>query len=157
MQMGRWFGYRDGYRDLVRLYIGTHEPKGKKENIDLYEAFRGVCDDEEEFRSQLKAYSRLQGDERLTPKQIPPLVPSHMLMPTSRNKMYNAKILFLNFGGDQKQSTIASTDAGIRRANEKAMKALLQRADPTETNIDIDSDGDSFSFGAFVGAANPIH
>lgn len=155
MQMGRWFGYRDGYRDLVRLYIGTHEPKGKKDSIDLYEAFRGVCDDEEEFRSQLKVYSRLQGDERLTPKQIPPLVPSHMLMPTSRNKMYNAKILFLNFGGDQKQSTIASTDAGIRRANEKAMKALLQRADPTETNIAIDSDGDSFSFGAFVGAARP--
>lgn len=35
------------------------------------------------------------------------------------------------------------------------MKALLRRADPTETNIAIDSDGDSFSFDAFVGAACP--
>ena len=26
MQMGRWFGFRPGYRDLVSLYIGNREP-----------------------------------------------------------------------------------------------------------------------------------
>jgi len=41
MQMGRWFGFRKGYQDLVRLFIGTDEidggPKSKK-RINLYEA-----------------------------------------------------------------------------------------------------------------------
>lgn len=155
MQMGRWFGYRDGYRDLVRLYIGTNEPKGKKERIDLYEAFRGVCDDEEEFRSQLRLYSRLQGDERLTPKQIPPLVPSHMLMPTAKNKMYNAKLLFVNFGGEQKQSTIASTDRGIKESNEKAMVALLKQSKATEKVVATQQEGKSVEFKAFVGTTTP--
>lgn len=155
MQMGRWFGYREGYRDLVRLYIGTNEPKGKKERIDLYEAFRGVCDDEEEFRSQLRMYSRLQGDERLTPKQIPPLVPSHMLMPTSKNKMYNAKVLFVNFGGEQKQSTVASADVGIKETNEEAMKTLLTRASASETVLITKQDGKLVEFKAFSGVAAP--
>lgn len=154
MQMGRWFGYRDGYRDLVRLYIGTDEPKGKEERIDLYEAFRGVCDDEEEFRSQLRLYSRLQGDERLTPKQIPPLVPSHMLMPTAKNKMYNATVLFVNFGGQQKQSTIASNDPGIKESNEKAMRSLLKRARAAETIVATRQNGSSVEFKAFVGIAS---
>ena len=26
MQMGRWFGFRPGYRDLVRLYVGRASP-----------------------------------------------------------------------------------------------------------------------------------
>jgi hypothetical protein len=155
MQMGRWFGYRDGYRDLVRLYIGTDEPKGKKERVDLYEAFRGVCDDEEEFRSQLRMYSRLQGDQRLTPKQIPPLVPSHMLMPTAKNKMYNATVLFVNFGEEQKQSTVASTDVGIKQSNEEAMKTLLKRAAVAETVLGTKQDGKPVEFKAFAGIATP--
>lgn len=155
MQMGRWFGYRDGYRDLVRLYIGTDEPKGKRERIDLYEAFRGVCDDEEEFRSQLRMYSRLKGDERLTPKQVPPLVPSHMLMPTAKNKMYNATVLFVNFGGEQKQSTVASTDLSIKESNEKAMRSLLKQAEAAEAVIATRQEGNSVEFKAFVGTATP--
>ena len=156
MQMGRWFGYRHGYRDLVRLYIGTKEPQGQKGKIDLYEAFRGVCDDEEEFRSQLKMYSRLQGEERLTPKQIPPLVPSHMLMPTAKNKMYNAKLLFVNFGGQQKQSTMASTDKGIKSSNQEGMRKLLQQSAVTQKSLVFHQDGvGRVEFPAYTGAAEP--
>ena len=28
MQMGRWCGFRNGYEDLVRLYMGRAEPDG---------------------------------------------------------------------------------------------------------------------------------
>ena len=53
MQMGRWFGFRHNYGDLVRLFIGTDEPldtQGKK-RINLYQAFGAVCRDEEAFRA----------------------------------------------------------------------------------------------------------
>jgi len=111
MQMGRWFGFRRGYGDLVRLYIGRQEPlpgKGQK-TIDLYRAFGAVCRDEEAFREELKRYAELT-DPRITPAQIPPLVPQHMLRPTAPNKMYNAILTYTNFGGQLSESTIAPTE-----------------------------------------------
>ncbi|VWC13592.1 hypothetical protein BLA6993_05472 [Burkholderia lata] len=107
MQMGRWFGYRPGYRDLVRLFIGREE-KSKRETIDLYKAFEAVCRDELEFRNDLKKYSNPQNGRPLRPIEVPPLVPAHLLQPTAKNKMYNAFIQFQNFGGAWKESTILS-------------------------------------------------
>jgi Z1 domain len=94
MQMGRWFGFRNGYRDLVRLYIGREEPD-QKGTVDLYEAFEAVVRDEEHFRSQLKQYAGIvDGRPLLTPAQIPPLVAQHLpwVKPTARNKMFNAEL-----------------------------------------------------------------
>src|SRR5262249_22258646 len=70
MQMGRWFGYRSGYTDLVRLYIGRAETMGK-ETIDLHQAFEAMCRDEEDFRTQLAMY---EGKGGITPKEVPALV-----------------------------------------------------------------------------------
>lgn len=97
MQMGRWFGFRFGYRDLVRLFIGSREKKGKVA-VDLYEAFGAVCRDEEALRAELLKYSR----GGLTPKQVPPLVRQHLaqLPPTSKNKMFNAEIRSRDFAGE---------------------------------------------------------
>ncbi len=53
MQMGRWFGFRPGYRDLVRLYIGREERLTRTRTVDLYQAFEAVCRDEELFRQEL--------------------------------------------------------------------------------------------------------
>ena len=91
-QMGRWFGFRPGYRDLVRLFIARKAKFGKKE-VDLYKAFAGVAMDESAFRDQLAMYAEWEGDKpRLVPLQIPPLVTQHLpwLRPTARNKMFNA-------------------------------------------------------------------
>lgn len=96
MQMGRWFGFRQGYDDLVRLFLGRKEPVRKDETIDLYEAFGAVCRDEEMFREQLKQYSSIR-DPRVLPIQVPPLVPSHLLPPTASNKMFNAKVTYQNY------------------------------------------------------------
>lgn len=90
MQAGRWFGFRPGYQDLVRLYIR------RDTQVDLYEAFEALLMDEEAFRAELSQYAGL--DERsmpmLEPRQIPPLVSQHLpwLKPTARNKMWNAVI-----------------------------------------------------------------
>src|SRR5699024_5006129 len=58
MQMGRWFGYRKGYRDLVRIYLGTQiEKRGVRNGVDLYEAFTSIARDEEDFRTELEQYA----------------------------------------------------------------------------------------------------
>ena len=66
MQMGRWFGYRSGYADLVRLYIGRSESIGKK-TIDLYRAFEAMCRDEEQFRRVECAFG---SDQPLVPVMV---------------------------------------------------------------------------------------
>ncbi|WP_137876352.1 Z1 domain-containing protein [Rhodococcus sp. Q] len=90
MQAGRWFGFRPGYEDLVRLYIR------RDTTTDLYEAFEALLMDEEAFRSELRQYEGFDenGAPVLEPRQIPPLVSQHLpwLKPTARNKMWNAVI-----------------------------------------------------------------
>lgn len=93
-QMGRWFGFREGYRDLVRLYIDRNAKFGKA-RIDLYKAFEAIAHDEAAFREQLTLYAEWDGDKpRVLPSQIPPLVSQHLpwLKPTARNKMFNAAL-----------------------------------------------------------------
>ena len=91
-QMGRWFGFRHGYRDLVRLYIDRNAKFGAK-TVDLYKAFEAVALDEAAFRDQLSQYAEWDGDKpRVLPSQIPPVVSQHLpwLKPAARNKMFNA-------------------------------------------------------------------
>jgi hypothetical protein len=124
MQMGRWFGFRAGYRDLVRLFIANDEPLSRKgQRLDLYEAFRAICLDEEEFRREILKYK----DEGILPIQVPPFVPSHLdaLKPTAKNKMYNAEITFKNLGGNSSEPTVAPTDKRAAARNETATLQLL--------------------------------
>lgn len=90
MQAGRWFGFRPGYGDLVRLYIR------RDDKVDLYEAFEALLLDEEAFRAELRQYEGFDDDGMpiLEPRHIPPLVSQHLpwLKPTARNKMWNAVI-----------------------------------------------------------------
>lgn len=95
MQMGRWFGFRKGYQDLVRLYIDRQLRAGPR-TIDLYEAFGAIMYAEELFRDELRRYAELvDGKPQLTPAQVPPLVTQHLpwLRPTARTKMFNARLV----------------------------------------------------------------
>ena len=166
MQMGRWFGYRRNYQDLVRLFIGRDEnPKppstkkvkqkagvlDKSKRFDLYEAFRAICLDEEEFRSELKRYASMK-EPRITPKMIPPLVPSHLLRPTSANKMYNAKVDSENFGARWCDKTNAPLDDRAIRDNSERMKALLEGSEiKTETLSMVSGAGKKIEFPAKIG------
>lgn len=127
MQMGRWFGFRQGYRDLVRVFIGTQEPDGARKTADLNEAFRSICMDEEEFREDLRKYSQ-QRDPRLLPREVPPLVASRLLLPTARNKMCNARLVALNFGGEFIERTL------VPHGDEKNARLLEQMLESCETS-----------------------
>ena len=94
MQMGRWFGFRKGYQDLVRLYIDRRVQAGQK-TIDLYGAFGAIMRAEELFREELSRYAELvNGKPQIRPAEVPPLVTQHLpwLRPTARNKMFNARL-----------------------------------------------------------------
>ena len=95
MQMGRWFGFRAGYEDVVRLYIGRNE-QDRNMRLDLYEAFEAMVRDEEDFRGELERYSHLvDGLPQVRPRDIPPLVSQRLpwLKPEAANKMYNAELV----------------------------------------------------------------
>ncbi|WP_326694826.1 Z1 domain-containing protein [Streptomyces sp. NBC_01766] len=123
MQMGRWFGFRPGYRDLVRLYIGREEPYGRSQTADLYKAFEAICRDEESFRAQLARYSELvDGKPQVTPAQVPPLVSQHLpwLRPAARNKMFNAELVEIRTPGRPIEPAAYPTDsAAIARNTER--------------------------------------
>lgn len=108
MQMGRWFGFRDGYKDLVRLYLGRTEKLTTKKTVDLYAAFEAICLDEETFRAELRKYAKpVNGAPQITPAQVPPLVSQHLewLKPVSPNKMFNARLIEVDTAGEWNEPT----------------------------------------------------
>ncbi|MFB8009285.1 Z1 domain-containing protein [Nocardia sp. NPDC056000] len=137
MQMGRWFGFRKGYRDLVRLYIGREEEHGRQ-GIDLYRAFEAVCMDEEAFRSELEQYSvMVDGVPMLTPNQVPPLVSQHLptLKPTSPNKMYNAKLVEIRSPGLWREPFGYPNRAADLRHNTALWAPVFDRLSSTTTDF----------------------
>jgi hypothetical protein len=112
MQMGRWFGFRRGYRDLVRLYV-TEE---------LLAWFESICRDEDLFRQELRQYARPVDDgPQITPEQVPPLVSSHLLKPTAAAKMYNAVLT-------QRRSKTKEPSTGYPSLSAKSALAANVRA-----------------------------
>ncbi|MGW5768437.1 Z1 domain-containing protein [Streptomyces longwoodensis] len=134
MQMGRWFGFRPGYRDLVRLYIGREEPFGRNKYADLYEAYEAVCRDEETFREQLAQYSVVvDGKPQLTPMQIPPLVAQHLpsIRPSARNKMFNAELVEIRSPGRPIEPAAYPVNGAALKRNAERWRPLLDAFVPS--------------------------
>lgn len=128
MQMGRWFGFRTGYRDLVRLYIDRRVRVGRRV-YDLYEAFGASVRAEELFRNELLRYSTLvDGVPQVRPIEIPPLVTQHLpwLRPTASNKMYNAQLEVRRF--DELEPVAYPVAPGDIESNYDTMLPLLLAA-----------------------------
>jgi hypothetical protein len=147
-QMGRWFGFRAGYRDLVRLYIARAAKFGAK-TVDLYEAFESVALDESAFRGQLEKYAEWDGDKpRVRPIEIPPLVSQHLpwLQPTARNKMFNAVL------AEQSEQPFTPSGYANRldhlKANLDLFRPLLVAA---ATPVALSEEGGTTEFQAFAG------
>lgn len=104
MQMGRWFGFRKGYRDLIRLFIAREVPGARNTTVDLYEAFEAIVRDEEDFRAELRQFADVEeetGQAMVRPADVPPLVFQRLpwLKPTQSNKMYNRRLVSRGAGG----------------------------------------------------------
>ena len=95
LQMGRWFGYRPGYSDLIRLYLAKKAKFSNSATVNLYDAFVAIAASERSFREQLSTYAEWIGDRpAITPRELHPLVVQCLtwLKPTANNKMYYARI-----------------------------------------------------------------
>lgn len=121
MQMGRWFGYRPGYRDLVRLYTTP----------DLHEMFEAAVRDEEFLRDELRRYARpSDGGRLITPRQVPPLIAQHRpdLRPTGRTKMWNARIVEKSYPGEPMEPVAHPTNPAAIRRNTQLWEPVLASA-----------------------------
>lgn len=130
MQMGRWFGFRSNYRDLVRLYIGrgsAAEPSA----FDLYEAFEAACRSEELFRAELARYAEFKdGKPQVTPGDVPPLVAQHLgwLKPAASSKMYNAELIERRSPGVRLEPSGYPADPEQIARNTQALLPLIEIA-----------------------------
>jgi hypothetical protein len=92
MQMGRWFGYREDYVDLTRIFT-TSELSGW---------FRDLALAEEDLRRDIARYEK----ENLTPLDFGPKIRSHpSMMITAKNKMGSARIISQDYSGYLLQTT----------------------------------------------------
>ena len=97
LQMGRWFGFRDEYVDLTRLWTTS----------ELAEWFHDLAFAEEELRREIERYER----EQLTPLEFGPRIRAHPVMQiTARNKMGAARPVGLNFAKALVQTTTFRLD-----------------------------------------------
>jgi hypothetical protein len=116
MQMGRWFGYRDGFLDVCRLYA----PKG------LIEWFEHITDASDELRKEFMLMCEM-GD---TPSSYGQRVRSHpVLMITSQVKMRHSLELTLSYQGAISETIVFSRADKDVEGNYNAMTGLLERID----------------------------
>jgi hypothetical protein len=91
LQMGRWFGYRDDYVDLTRLYSTEL----------LISWFHDLATAEEDLRRQVEMYDK----KKSTPLQFAPKIRSHpAMLVTAENKMQAASEITQSYDGELVQT-----------------------------------------------------
>ncbi|MCK5591808.1 MAG: Z1 domain-containing protein, partial [Candidatus Pacebacteria bacterium] len=87
MQMGRWFGYREGYNDLCRIYMTD----------ELFSWYRHIAGATKELKEEIDLMSTLN----LTPTEFGLKIRSHpgRLVVTSAAKSRNATRIELSYAG----------------------------------------------------------
>lgn len=120
MQMGRWFGYREGYEDLTRIYTTT--------TLALW--FRDLATVEAELREEIARYER----ERLTPLDFGLRVRTHpSLLPTSRLKMKATDTLQVSFQRELVQTiTFPFGDLAWLRHNIETTRGFVSQLGPPQ-------------------------
>lgn len=110
LQMGRWFGYRSGWLDVCRVYTTK----------DYLNDFINVGKAIERFKKDLNVmYS-----QHLNPREVGQrILYSPNLIPTSRNKMYNAKLAKISLSNGVQQ--IISFDKNDIQSNLSLLKAFI--------------------------------
>ena len=117
MQMGRWFGYRENYEDLCRIYM----TKEMRDNFRLI-----ILATEDLFED----FKRMQ-DEKKTPEDFGLAVRRHPdsgLQVTARNKQKNSKEIYLEMklDGSAKETSWIHRNIEIRKQNLEVIKETLE-------------------------------
>lgn len=114
MQMGRWFGYREKYLDVCRLYL--------TEELDDW--FQVIASATEELRLEFEYMVSVGA----TPRQYGLKVMSHpALMVTSAAKMRTGTEMRLSFSGDISETILFDKGADVVSKNYEAVRSLIQQ------------------------------
>lgn len=114
MQMGRWFGYREKYLDLCRLYTTS----------ELFEWFQHIATATEELRLEFDHMVNIGA----TPKEYGLRVRSHpAMLVTSAVKMKSGTTLSLSYAGDISETIIFDTTKTVLLNNLEATNNLLRK------------------------------
>jgi hypothetical protein len=113
MQMGRWFGYKEKYLDVCRLFTTK----------ELYAWFQHIASATEELRVEFDHMVNVGA----TPKDYGLKIRSHPLMlVTSAVKMRSGTTLSLSYAGDISETIIFDTKRSYEK-NLRATNALLRK------------------------------
>ena len=112
MQMGRWFGYREQYIDVCRLYT----------TAELFEWFAHIATASEELQSEFDHMVNVGG----TPRDYGLKVRSHpVMLVTSAVKMRHGTDMKLSFSGNISETTVFSRDPKRLQHNLEAAEGLV--------------------------------
>jgi len=115
LQMGRWFGYRNGYADLPRIWM----------TAELWDWFRHVATVESDMRRDIDIYMT----EDKTPMTFAVRLRTHpSLRVTAAAKMTSAVKAASAYGGQRVQTRYFSTDGDWLLRNQCAARALIEGA-----------------------------
>jgi hypothetical protein len=125
MQMARWFGYRDGYFDLVRLWIPSEK--------------RGDYQFVEQAVRQLKRQIKTMSEQGLTPLDFGLAVQQHpeSLLITARNKSRNTASApsTIDLTNYRLETTKVPTDLEALQSNERALDLFAAAMGMTDAAI----------------------
>lgn len=114
MQMGRWFGYKEKYLDVCRLFT-TQELRGW---------FRHIAIASEELRQEFNYMNTIKA----TPIMYGLKVRSHpAMMITSQVKMRSGTRMKLSYAGDISETTIFYKDPNVVSRNLESVKSLIEK------------------------------
>ena len=118
MQMGRWFGYRDGYADLCRIHMTPQASSWYTHIADAIEELRA------DFRDMKK--------QRMTPLEFGLRVRSHptALIVTARNKMRASKEIpvSIELEGRLAETSVLLAPDDILKENAAVLSSLIAAA-----------------------------
>lgn len=114
LQMARWFGYRPGYEDLVRVWIGS----------DVADQFRFVSDVTSELREQVREMRELNK----TPKDFGLMIRKHpeSLAITAKKGVAETHLMVISLSGRRIETTRIPAANSVLLANDKAVRTFLR-------------------------------
>jgi hypothetical protein len=129
MQMGRWFGYRDGYVDVCRIYA----------NNELLANYSHIAVAFEELRD---LFSEMSADPEASPETFGLRVKDHpSMLITNLMKMRGAKSVDLDFSGKQSETVVFFNRADIIENNLNTAEELIRSAGEVDESLTKDRVG----------------
>lgn len=129
LQMGRWFGYRDGYEDLCRLWTTPA----------LWQSYRGISEANEELSREFEEMAARGGSPRDYGLKVRNSVAGMLV--TASNKMRAAHTLRIGFSGSISETVVLHCDKLIGGQNLAVTDGFLHHLDDSGLERDTTRSG----------------